>query len=411
MPVEKIKVVIVDDERRSETWESEIQKLLGDKAKVIALNLEEVKKEVGAIFMRRRKFADVKSESSVLELGIECIFDTAHILILDYDLRHMDDTASEWTTGSEVAMAARAYSTVGTIVLVNRNGNNRFDLTMTKGNGSKADVEIGAAQVSNPGLWGQQGYDGYRPWSWPNLLKSYQSYEKAVSWIDARLDQPIFKSIGLHTGDRAKERLIQRAHWLALGIDPTSGTFADLVRTNSYLAPRDQASIFNDKKQCSRIAAAILRSWFDKIVVPSQDLLIDAPHAAYLMPWLLRDVDDAKCWYATTSLEDPCMAFKVDLHKYEFELPFLLSRPAFFRPTLEDDAQSKEPSGFNYNKIPDFVFCEDISRFLDFSDSKAFPCELNTAETQRYVCNPEKFTTGTHKAIDVEYEPSVLFAL
>ena len=99
MPVKKLKVVIVDDERRSETWESEIQKILGDTAEVVALNLEDVKTQVGAIFKRRRKFADVTSDSSVLELGIDCIFDTAHILILDYDLRHMDDTASEWTTG------------------------------------------------------------------------------------------------------------------------------------------------------------------------------------------------------------------------------------------------------------------------------------------------------------------------
>jgi hypothetical protein len=323
----------------------------------------------------------------------------------------MDDTASEWTTGSEVAMAARAYSTVGTILLVNRNGSNRFDLTMTKGNGSKADVEIGAAQIANPRLWGELICDGYRPWSWPNLLKSHQSYETTVKWIDDRLDKSIFESIGVNIGDGAAEKQVPKAHWLELGIDPNSGSFIDLVRTNPYLAPRDRDAILNDKKQCARVAAAILRAWFDKIVVPSQDLLIDAPHAAYLMPWLLKDIDSAQCWNEAASLENPYPAFEIDLHSYEFDLSFLLTRPAFYRLRLEVDAQSKEPSGFNYNKIPDLVFCEDISQFLEFSSSRAFPCSLNTAETQRYVSDPEKYTKGTYKTSDVEYEPSVLFAL
>lgn len=411
MPVEKLKIVIVDDESRSETWEREIQEILGDSAEVIALNLEAVKKEVAAIFMRRRKFADVAAELSVLTLGIECIFDTAHILILDYDLRHMDDSGAEWTTGAEVAMTARGYSTVGSILLVNRNGNNRFDLTMTIARGSKADVEIGMAQISNPGLWAQPHSDGYRPWSWPNLLKDHQYFEETVNWIYARLTQPVFKSIGFNSGDGANEKHVQKAHWLQLGIDPNSGTFFDLVSLNPYLAPRDRESILKDKKQCARVAGAILRAWLDKIVVPSQDLLIDAPHAAYLMPWLLKDINDAECWNATTSPEDPYAAFKIDIHKYEFSPPFLLSRPAFFRLTLEADAQSEEPSGFNYNNIPDLVFCEDISQFLEFPSARAFPCSLDTAETQRYVCDPEMYTAGTHKTSDVDYEPSVLFAL
>lgn len=408
----KLKIVIVDDEEsRSETWARGIRTIVGDQAEVIALNLENVRKEVAAIFFRRRKFGEGDSTALVKDCGIASTFDDAHVLILDYDLRNMDGAGSEWTTGSEVAMAARAYSTAGTIVLVNRTGNNKFDLTMIKIRGSKADVEIGAKQVTNPGLWLALEHDGYRPWTWPSLLEDHIRYEDAANWVEAHMDQPIFKSLELQMGGGAGEIRIRKEHWLELGIDPDTDSYVDLVAKNQYLPPRDRDAIARDKKQSARVAAAILRSWFDKILVPSQDLLIDAPHLAYLMPWLLGDVNDGQCWNNTANLCNPYSAFKSDLRKYKYKFECFLTRPAFFRSMLATGDDTQEPSGFNYNEIPDLVFCEDVSQFLDFSSARPFACSLDSEETQRYVCDPDVFITGKFKTSEVEYEPSALFAL
>ena len=407
----RLKVVIVDDEKRSETWARGIQAIVGDSADVIALDLDNVRKEVGAIFNRRRKFGEDNSIALVEDCGIDSTFDDTHVLILDYDLRHMDEASSEWTTGSEVAMAARAYSTVGTIVLVNRTGNNKFDLTMKKIRGSKADVEIGAMQVTNPGLWTVSGYEGYRPWSWPALLEDHLRYEEAANWVEARMDQPIFKSLELRKESDPDEMRVRKEHWLDLGIDPNTDSYIDLIAKNQYLPPRDREAILRDKKQSARVAAAILRFWFDKVLVPSQDFLIDAPHLAYLMPWLLGDVNSSQCWNIAANFCKPLSAFKADIQKYAYKFECFLSRPAFFRGPLADDGNTREPSGFNYNEIPDLVFCEDVSRFLEFPSARPFACSLDSEETQRYVCDPDVFTEGKFKASEVEYEPSALFAL
>jgi hypothetical protein len=410
------RILIIDDEPdRSKPWADTLRKLLGDSINIEAPPVDKTRELVASIFSRRKKIRDSSGSIPISGSGIPCEFDDVDILVLDYDLQNLErDQESEWTTGAEVATAARAYSSVGMLVLINSMGVNRFDLTMKKSAASRADLDIGDAQLLNPGLWMSPHSVGFRPWLWPDVLAWPARYAKAVEWITERLDLPVFKELGFHVGGKAPGGELSSEQWVEyLGLNPDTTTFRQLVQTHQFLPLRDREVVAKDSPQCARVAAAILKGWLDRIVVPCQETLIDAPHLAYQMPWLLRDPKDRACWDQTTDPAGPKHAFKVDLAEFTYDHPLLLSRPAYFRRLIERDDVAAEPVGFNYNECPDLVFCEDISGFAEFSDARPFPSSLPCTDNQRYVINPDrvKSPAGPQCLNDVDYEPASLFAL
>src|SRR5258708_4989570 len=72
-------------------------------------------------------------------------FDAADILIIDYDLLHLDES---YLTGENVAYLARCYSRCGLIVGMNQfDHGNAFDLSLKGHPESYADVNISAKQL------------------------------------------------------------------------------------------------------------------------------------------------------------------------------------------------------------------------------------------------------------------------
>ena len=129
------------------------------------------------------------------------------------------------------------------------------------------------------------------------------------------------------------------------------------------------------------------------------------------MPWLLLDPKDIDCWNATANLLDPFAAFKPEVSNYRYS-ELLTSRPVFYRRKIESDPKLGEPEGFNYNELPDLVFSEDLSQFIEFEFAKPYPCGLKCADDQRYVADHVKLpSSDVHKIADVSYEPAAKFAL
>lgn len=415
MQPQPTRILIVDDEPdRAKSWEKGIKNILGDMVQVEAPDIEETKKLVSSIFVRRKKMRELSGPDLIASSGIDCLFDGADIVILDYDLQNLEkNDDSEWATGAEVAIAARGYSTSGMLVLANSMGINRFDLTMTKGISSRADLDIGSEQILNPGLWSPDKAEGFRPWHWPVMLEWPKRYLAAVEWLSKRLDNPIFKELGLEaTGDG--DAHVSSDQWVDyLGIDPKTTTFRSLVRTHQYLPIRDRDVVAGSDGQCARVAAAIIKGWFDRVLVPSQETVIDAPHLAYQMPWLLRDANDVACWKDAADLAGCGNAFKIDLSEFTYQPNSLASRPVYFRKRFLNNAKAAEPHGFNYADTPDLVFCEDVSAFVEFTISRPFPSSLPGSDRQRFVADPEKVASpeGPQRLNNVDYEPSSLFAL
>jgi hypothetical protein len=154
--------------------------------------------------------------------------------------------------------------------------------------------------------------------------------------------------------------------------------------------------------------AARLRKWLDAVVLPRQDILVDAPHLVAQIPGLLRDPDDESQWQATC-----------DLHATHEELPLAendsltKSRAAFgdvpwiSRPTwwLRDIASSAELDAARDRAGGELglVFCEDVSAFCARGDARRISTKVGGNRSQRWVRIPRD---GDGRPF-ADYEPAV----
>lgn len=410
MPTQ-LRILIVDDEpERSKGWEEQIRRLGVAEVSVDALDLITSRTMIEAADKRRRAARD---NQDPFDANIACALDDVDVLIVDYDLQELV-AAGQWSTGLWVAMLARAFSRVKLVVLINQFGTNMFDLTLSKGVKSRADFDVGSAQLLNPAPWDRTRIDGYAPWSWGDgILKAVARLDDAVAWIRQRLDKPVLEELGFTANVGGGDNHISQELWQECITHPDR-TFRDMVGDAEFLTLKDREFIKQFDESCARVAAAIVSHWLDRWVIPANDVLIDLPHLASANPWLLVNTKDVSAWQATTSVEpDGFDVFLPEVKKYSFESGFPTSRPTVWRRKVAAAQDLAEPCGFTYDDFPDLVFCEDTSRFIEFADAQSFSCRLPSGDPQRFVANREKITPLQQGYVltDVSYEPSVLFAI
>lgn len=411
MPTQQTRILIVDDEpERSKGWETNIQALGFEGVSVTALDLGGSRALIEAADRRRRS---ARAGTEPFASDIACTLDEVDVLIVDYDLQEMVE-AGQWSTGLWVAMLARAFTRVKLVVLVNQFGTNMFDLTLSKGLKSRADFDIGSAQLLNPALWDRSRVDGYTPWGWVDgILSATSRFKAMVDWVRENLDRPVLSTLGFSNGlhDVDPDTCVSPELWQEC-VGEQSRTFRQMVGEAEFLTPKDRESIVQFDESCARVAAAIVTHWLDRFLIPANDVLVDIPHLVSASPWLLNGRENAQSWQATTGPS----GFDVLLpgvRNHAFAPAFPLSRPVVWRKRVERAADLSEPRGFTYDGFPDLVFCEDTSRFHPFDDARSFSCRLPCRDPQRFVANPERVapTNGGHSLTDVVYEPSVFFAL
>lgn len=406
-----MRIVIVDDEPdRSKGWETQIQTAGFAAVSVSALELEASRALIEAVDKRRRI---TREDKDPFAADIECDLDSVDILIVDYDLQEMVQ-AGQWSTGLWVAMIARAFSRVKLVVLVNQFGTNMFDLTLSKGVKSRSDFDVGGAQLLNPALWDRSRIDGYAPWGWGDgVLSAVGRLNSVVGWMQQNLDKPVLGTLGFgNVLDGADPDICMSQELWQECVGHPSRTFREMVGEAEFLTLKDREFIKKFDEPCARVAAAIVSHWLDRWVIPANDVLIDLPHLASASPWLLTNRQDVVGWQSTVGPNGfDALLPAVRLH--EFMPGFPLSRPVVWRNKVAGGAELSEPSGFTYDGFPDLVFCEDTSRFHAFEDAKSFQCRLPGSDPQRFVANPERIEPahGGRVLTDVDYEPSVFFAL
>ena len=345
-----------------------------------------------------KKYSDDKTE-----------FDNASIFIIDYDLLYSQ--AGKLITGEIVTYIVRCFSSCKLIIGLNQYGRNPFDLTLKGHPESFADLNLGADQLSNPDLWrGDWGHlrRGYRPWSWPNLSDFLHNFDKKVNDVKEHLDTPIHKVIGF---DLELLQLLPHAIVQFIGKDekkePDQVTFRDFVtKSENALRPKD-ADALNDGINdhiLARIGAARISKWLERLIIPEQNILVDAPHLISRYPSLMRgDRKQIETWNRTANLVDYSkLGLKTNLiEPYRFEKDYWISRPVWFWNKLrecEAIKEIKEPWGTD---TPNWVFCEDASRFYERKYCKEFLADTVSPFTRR-------FTKGFEK---VDYRPKFRFAL
>jgi len=391
----KEKILVYDDEvRLAATYTSRLQALsfLKERFEVEPITPNDFEKEMKALDSRRRIFR--KKENSYPE----SLLDEVSILIVDFDLL---ESFNPFITGESVSYLGRCFSKCGLIIGMNqydrRGQPTSFDLTLRGHPESFADLNICSEQLDNPGLWSEKRRL-FRPWHWPQLPDFLDSFKKRVKDVEDHLEEPICETLDIEN----IESVFPGSISAFLGRHPAKTTFREFVESSGNgLQAKDENK--NDEL-LARIAAARISKWLERLVLPGQDILVDAPHLASRYPSLLvgdlsETESETETWNRTTGLVglDKLSLDHTNIKEYGFKKDHWLSRPTWFWQKLSENQSIKEVSEPWERKKTKFVFCEDTSSFHKQNECTEFYAELASPFRRRFV----------YRVNGINYQPAV----
>lgn len=333
--------------------------------------------------------------------------DNASIFIVDYDL--LQSKAGGLLTGEIIAYIVRCFSECKLIIGLNQYGDNPFDLNLRGHPESFADLNLGETQLNNPDLWTGDWGDsrrGYRPWYWPNLPNALDNFDTRVKEVRQNLGKPICELLSFDTElfQFLSREIVQ---FISEEKEPAKTTFQEFVlQSGNGLRPKDVPIPDDDVDSgvLARIGAARISKWLEQLVLPEQDFLVDAPHLVSRYPSLIaNDEKKIKAWNRTAQLVN-CNELGLNtnmIEPYRFKKDSWISRPVWFWDKLREDESIKEVREPWLTVQPNWVFCEDASRFYNRRDCREFFANTDSPFTRRYVKAFEK----------VDYRPKVRFSL
>ena len=408
-----MRVMVYDDNPGIANGLAEKIKGVCSDANVTAVEQEAFRDLVGAMNRRRVKW---RAGGNDADLPESTDVEEADVIVVDYDLLLYTETGD--ITGSRLAYLLRCFTNCGLIIVLNEYGSNAFDMSLGKPSLGFADLHLGAEQIGNPGLWSNT-FEGYRPWHWPVLPAARLDFEKCVKDVRENLDQPILEFLGL---GRFVDWMPKRARDFFLG----SGSM-ESVRFSDFVK-RARASIESKDKlppeYMARVGAARLLALLNGIILPEQSILVDAPHLVARFPSLVRDGgQDIDYW---NRICDP-LNQEIDellqqvLIEHRFEKTHWLWRPVWCWPDVARDERFAEVSDpWSVEEI-DWVFCENISRFVPAEFADVFRADVSPPFNKRFVLkrvSPDVLTYvsgvgsgGERDPLIVEYVPQAAFSM
>ena len=422
MNKEEKQVLIYDDEpERTGKFKGELEKGLNEANQsenfnVASLDGPEFQNAIKALEQRRinfRKKKGIYSKENSTD-GAEKI-DNASIFIIDYDLlrSQVEESLTGSLTGEIIAYLARCFSRCKLIVGLNQYGNNPFDLTLRGDLDSFADLNLGDQQLGNPNLWIGDWEDSgheYRPWSWPNLADSIHNFDKRIEEVQEKLNEPICEVLCF---DPEVFQLLPREIVQFIGQykekEPYQTTFREFVtKSGNGLRSKDEKEVvkgINDQI-LARVGAARISKWLEQLVLPEQDILVDAPHLVSRYPSLIKgDKEKIETWNETARLADYTNLGldTVPIEPYRFKKDYWISRPVWFWDKLRECEDIKEVTEPWLTVSPNWVFCEDASRFYNHECCREFLADTTSPFIQRFV----KYFSED----DVDYRPRARFSM
>ena len=402
----KEKILIYDDDRKQkERFENKLRKVFKNLGQDKDFDIDPLREVdlpglIKALQTRQTEFRDTHICS-----GENIEFDEISVFIIDYDL--LKSKAGGFFTGENLAYSVRCFTNCKLIVGLNQFGDNSFDLTLRGHPESFADLNLGADQLGNPDLWRGTWGDlrrTFRPWYWPNLSDALRAFDKRVEEVRESLDEPICEVLGF---DPDVFRMLPRAVVQFIGKgkeeEPAKTTFREFVtESGNGLRPKD--STISDEEVLARVGAARISKWLEIFVLPEQDILVDAPHLVSRYPSLI-DGDRKKIgtWNKTAQLvgHDELGLNTESIEPYRFTNNHWISRPVWFWDKLREHGQIKELTEPWLTVKPEWVFCEDASRFYNRSVCREFLADTASPFTRRFA---KDFN-------NVDYRPRVRFSL
>ena len=398
-------LVCDDDQALSGNWAESLKDLqtVTRQFEVASASLQDFSAAVRELERRRRSArttADATHQTTLI--------DKADVLIVDYDL--LGVSADSYLTGEVVAYLARCYSSCGLIIGLNQFGENSFDLTLAREAASYADFNVGVRQITLPALWGQ-ATKGFRPWRWPQLREALLAFRRRCTTLHGCLDDTIASKFGFDELSTLPREMTEFIKVPGKNLDQI--TFRDFIlRSGNGLRRKDQA---NDDA-LARIAAARIAKWLQDVVLPAQDVLVDAPHLVSRLPELLSaDSGRVSAWDKTAGADVSKLGIRKSvLTPYQFADTSWLSRPAWFWKSLRDASTVQALRSKRALQLPDYVFCEDLSRFVPRAQAREFVAEVPSAFSRRCVVDPTRASMPQQDRqflSQVVYQPEVRLAL
>ena len=408
-----IQVMVYDDSPEIAESLANKVRIACDHANVTAVKQETFQDLIGLMNRRRAAWRVDEGDMDSIE---STNVDEADVIVVDYDLLRYSDEAD--TTGSRLAYLLRCFTKCGLIIVLNEYGTNTFDMSLRSPSLDFADLHLGAVQIGNPGLW-SGSFEGYRPWHWPVLPKARLNFEKCVEDVRQNLDQPILEYLGL---GRFIDWMPKRAHDFFLG----SGNM-ETVRFNDFVK---QARVGIESKDelppefVARVAAARLLALLNGLILPEQSILVDAPHLVSRFPSLIRDGDqDIHHWNRLCEpLNEEVDELLIEvLTEHRFERQHWLWRSAWYWPDVARDERIAEVKDPWTVKDIDWVFCENVSRFVPAELADDFRADVSPPFNKRFVLRRESSEAltfvskvgsgGDQDPLIVEYVPQAAFSM
>lgn len=338
--------------------------------------------------------------------------DEMAVIVVDYDLLSYSDTGD--TTGSRLAYLLRCFSTCGLVIVLNEYGRNTFDASLSSPAEDFADIHVGAVQIGNPGLWNAKS-EGYRPWYWPIIPDAYENFEKCVDEVTSNLDQPILDFFGLM--DVIDWIPTKAREFLAGTKSIEDVTFESFIKSSR--------GGINDKdrlipEQLPRVSAARIMALLNSIILPGQNVLVDAPHLVSRFPSLLLGERGSICiWNRLCNPEGREVGdlLSESLNAFAFQKPHWLWRPAWhWSKIFVDESVAEVRDPWTLEEF-DWVFCENLSEFRSAKEAEEFYAIVSPPFVKRYVYRSK--SQDAHITVDedpsdpsqVKYVPQTAFIL
>ena len=420
---QKTILIYDDDQRRINDFKSELENGLDaanqdENFDVKSLGKNKFQDSIKALGRRRIDFRNGEMDLENIPKDAAEEIDNASIFVIDYDLldsqegkkKEEEELFTGSLTGEIVAYLVRCFSRCKLIVGLNQYGSNPFDLTLRGDMDSFADLNLGHEQLSNPNLWTDNLDDSkqdFRPWSWPNLSTSIYNFDEQTKKVQKKLDKPICEVLGF---DPEVFQLLPREIVQFIGKyeekEPYQTTFREFVtKSGNGLRSKDIKEVKNsiDDHLLARVGAARISKWLEQLVLPEQDILVDAPHLVSRYPSLIKGNNkEIGAWNETAQLIDfSNLRIRTDvIEPFRFRKSYWVSRPVWFWDKLCECEKIREVSEPWLTEIPDWVFCEDTSCFHEETDCREFFADVASPFTLRFVKNCD----------GVDYQPRVRFS-
>jgi len=385
------RILVCDDEPAlAQSWLAAIEASTANGPYEI-LPIPQAKELEGAIAGLLARRSAVREGKAVP--GDDNLFDQADILVVDYDLIHVDEGKARYS-GEAIARLARAFSRPAVIIVLNQFPEAQFDLSLRGHPASHADLNVDADLIGTRSLWQPEITGEFRPWHWPVLSQAVERFRRRENFLltERNLDRTLAEVFGIEESDLV--RMSDSAFgFVAPDAESFEGfrevTFRKFLLNNSAAAdPKDAEKLADvDPAACARIAASRISKWLDRELVGPQDTLVDVPHLVLRYPFLLgNNATSADAWSNLSSTGAAALAGIADLKHAWFAAEDWLLRPALWWARVEAaEAVRSQQMAFDYASVPDLAFLEDASTFGDRPTSTAFRAGFHNEFDRRYI--------------------------